>query len=90
MLSISLPKLIRKENGKDREISRSSKLNAISNGPATLEIEESCRNPLFPAAHSVVKFEYQPHRGRYAVAEQDIEVILLLSVKSVSICSQNR
>ena len=49
-------------------------MNAITSGPETLTIEDSCRNPLFPAAHSVVKFEYQPHRGRFAVADRDIEV----------------
>ena len=42
--------------------------------PESLTVEESKKNPCFPAAHSVVKFQYQSHRGRYAVAEEDIEV----------------
>ena len=42
--------------------------------PETLTVDESKSNPCFPAAHSVVKFHYQSHRGRYAVADEDIEV----------------
>ena len=42
--------------------------------PESLTVDESKKNPCFPAAHSVVKFQYQSHRGRYAVAEEDIEV----------------
>ena len=61
-------------NGNDKKTPNSLKSNAISNGPETLTLEESCQNPLFPAAHSVVKFQYQPHRGRFAVADKDIEV----------------
>ena len=42
--------------------------------PESLTVDESKKNPCFPAAHSVVKFHYQSHRGRYAVADEDIEV----------------
>ena len=42
--------------------------------PDTIKVDDSMKNSLFPAAHSVVKFHYQPHRGRFAVADQDIEV----------------
>ena len=42
--------------------------------PESLTVDESKKNPCFPAVHSVVKFHYQSHRGRYAVADEDIEV----------------
>ena len=42
--------------------------------PEILDVDHSKKNPAFPSAHSVVSFQYQPHRGRFAVADEDIEV----------------
>ena len=55
--------------------------------PESLTVEETKRNPCFPAVHSVVKFHYQSHRGRYAVADEDIEVCKInCSFRSLYIC----
>ena len=75
-LSFSLLELIIRFHGfrskNDSQTTASSTAKSLI-CPETLEIEKAYQNPLFPATHSVVKFHYQPDRGRFAVADQDIE-----------------
>ena len=70
-MCIELSINFRTKNGSQEPTGSSSN---ILTDPETITVEDSMKNPLFPAVHSVVKFHYQPHRGRFAVADDDIEV----------------